>query len=114
MNIKKENRNAYKQMKFKVGIFQIKNLKNNKLFLHTSEDLERAFNSDQFQLKMGLHSNKELQNDWNTLKSDNFEFSILDELKPKETSTTSEIKVELKEFLALHRNELQSNGAILY
>ncbi len=114
MNIKKENRNAYKQMKFRVGIFQIKNRKNDKLFLQTSEDLERAFNSDSFQLKMGLHSNKELQGDWNTLGSDNFEFSILDELKPKETSTASEIKVELKEFLELHRNELQESGRILY
>ncbi|MBS1650704.1 MAG: GIY-YIG nuclease family protein [Bacteroidetes bacterium] len=101
-------------MKFKVGIFQIKNLKNERLFLQTSEDLERAFNSDNFQLKMGLHSNKELQSDWKILGSDNFEFSILDELKPKETSTASEIKVELKEFLELHRNELLENGKTLY
>jgi hypothetical protein len=114
MDAKKANKNAYKQMKFRVGIFQIKNTKNNKLFLQTSGDLERAFNSDNFQLKMGLHSNRELQNDWNTLGSDNFEFSILDEMQPKETSTASEIKNDLKNLLELHRNELLENGELIY
>jgi len=114
MNTKKEDKKAYKQMKFRAGIFQIKNLKNNKIFLQSSGDLERAFNSDNFQLKAGLHPNEELQNDWNTLGSDNFEFSTLDELEIKETATASEIKNELTLFLELHRNELMKTGEVLY
>ena len=114
MNTKNKNKNAYKQMKFRAGIFQIKNLKNNKLFLKTSTDLDRAFNSDQFQLKLGSHKNKELQNDWNTYGSDNFEFGVFDELKSKETATESEIKTDLKELLELHRMDLLKNGNILY
>lgn len=114
MNTKKDNRNAYKQMKFRMGIFQIKNLKNHKIFLNTSTDLDRAFNSDQFQLKMGLHSNKELQNDWKELGSDAFEFGVLDELKTKETATEIENKKELKDFFEMHRNELMEKGIALY
>ncbi len=114
MNTKKENRNAYKQMKFRAGIYQIKNLKNNKLLLKISFDLDRAFNSDQFQLKLGSHKNIELQNDWNTFGPDSFEFSIFDELKSKEAATESEIQTDLKELLELHRIELLKNGIVFY
>jgi hypothetical protein len=114
MSTKRENRNAYKQMKFRVGIFQIKNLQNNKLFLKTSTDLDRAFNSDQFQLKLGNHRNTELQNDWNTIGSDKFEFGFFDELKSRETATELEIKTDLKELLELHRSDLFKNGIMLY
>ena len=114
MNTKKENKKAYKQMKFRAGIFQIKNLQNNKLFLKTSTDLDRAFNSDRFQLKSGTHKNMDLQNDWNTIGPDNFEFSIFDELKLKETATDLEKQTDLKEFLELHRIDLLKKGIVLY
>lgn len=114
MNTKKENKNAYKQMKFRAGVFQIRNVKDNKLFLKTSTDLDRAFNSDLFQLKLGSHRNQELQNDWNTIGSDNFEFSILDELKLKETETDSEKQKDLKELLELHQADLVKKGIRLY
>jgi hypothetical protein len=114
MSTKRENKIAYKQMKFRIGIFQIRNLQNNKLFLKTSTDLDRAFNSDQFQLKLGSHKNTELQNDWNTFGSDNFEFGFCDEFKSEETATELEIKTDLKELLELHRGEFLKNGILLY
>ena len=114
MNSKKENKNAYKQMKFRLGIFQIKNLKNNKLFLKTCMDLDRAYGSDLFQLNTGLHTNTELQNDWNTLGAESFEFAIFDELNMKENATDSEIRKELKEFIKLHKNDLIEKGNLLY
>lgn len=43
-----------------------------------------------------------------------FEFSILDEIKPKETSTPIEIKNELKDFISLYRNDLALNKVLLY
>ena len=67
MKTKKEIREEYKLMKFRAGIFQINNKKDNKVFLKTTSDLDRAFNSDLFQLKAGMHSNLELQRDWNNL-----------------------------------------------
>jgi hypothetical protein len=114
MNTKKENKNAYRQMKFRAGIFQIKNVKDNKSFINTSSDLDRAFNSDLFQLKLGSHRNAELQSDWNTIGSENFELSILDELKLKETATDLEKQADLKELLELHQADLLKKGIRLY
>lgn len=114
MHTKKDSKNIYKQMKFRAGIFQIKNLKNGKLYLETSCDLERAYNSDKFQLNSGLHSNKELQSDWNNLGSDQFEFSVIDELKIDDDATEIKIKSDLKEFAEMYRTELLKKGENLY
>jgi hypothetical protein len=114
MNSKKENRTAYKAMKFRQGIFQIKNQKDNRIFLQTCSDLDRAFNSDLFQLKANLHYNKILQNDWNTLGPDNFELSVLDELKIADTATPLEIRNDLAELLHIHKKELQEKGQLFY
>ena len=114
MSTKKENKIAYKQMKFRVGIYQITNKQNKKIFLKTSTDLDRAFNSDQFQLKLGSHKNIDLQNDWNIYGPESFEFGCFDELKIEETATDQDINNDLKELLEIHRAELLKNGAILY
>lgn len=114
MGTKKENRNAYKQMKFRIGIFQIKNRKTNKKYLSTSQDLERAYNGDRFKLNNGLHQNKELQSDWNKLGSEEFEFSIVDELNVDDTATETKINSDLKEFLEMYKSELLKAGELLY
>ena len=114
MKTKKELKKEYKLIKFNVGIFQILNKKENRTYLQISLDLDRAFNSDLFQLKAGMHSNIALQNAWNSLGPDNFEFKIFDELKVNETSTASEISQELKVLLEIHLTELKGNGQLLY
>jgi hypothetical protein len=101
-------------MKFRCGIYQILNKKGNRIHLKTSSDLDRAFNSDLFQLKAGMHSNKALQDDWNHLGPENFEFMIFDELKLNGTETKAEIDLELKELLQLHVAELNEKGQLLY
>ena len=80
MKTKKEIRNEYKLIKLRVGVFQIICRKENKIYLETTSDLDKAFNSDLFQLKAGLHLNKDLQSDWDKWGSESFEFKILDEL----------------------------------
>ena len=114
MKTKKEDRDAYKSMKFRAGIFQIANKKENRIFLETTSDLDKAFNSDLFQLNAGLHSNQRLQNDWNILGAENFEFKIYDELKIKDTELPTEINKELQKLLKLHLIELKNNGQLLY
>jgi hypothetical protein len=114
MKTKKEIREEYKSMKFRVGIFQITNKKDNRIFLKTTNDIDRAFNSDLFQLKAGMHSNLQLQNDWNNLGQENFEFKIIDELKIKDTKTSTDINQELNNLLEIHQAELKSNGQHLY
>lgn len=71
--------------------------------MQKSTDLNRAYDGDKFQLNMGLHTNKELQFDWTALGADKFEFKILEELKPEDQTTETEIKKELEELYELHR-----------
>jgi hypothetical protein len=101
-------------MKFRHGIFQVLNKQANKIYLKTSTDLDRAFNADIFQLKAGMHSNKALQDDWNALGAENFDFQLFDELNLKGTETKAEIDKELKELIELHKAELSSTGQLLY
>lgn len=114
MNSKKESISEYKCKKFKSGLFQIKNLSTGKIFIKQSPDLERAFNSDRFQLRAGLHSNTALQQDWNTLGETAFEFSILDEYNAKDDISTAQLNNELAELLKLHKAELTAEHIALY
>jgi group I intron endonuclease len=81
---KKEMTDKYKQTALPMGIYQIKNLKNGKIFIGSAKDLRGRINSNKFQLKNGSHPNKEMQRDYNEVGEEGFSFEILDYLKPKE------------------------------
>lgn len=90
-------------MKFKMGVFQIRNIDNGKVFIGSSLDLNAAWNSQKFQLNAGLHSNPGLQKDWKTFGNDCFVYEILDEIKSiddentdysKEVKTLEEMIIE--------------------
>ena len=81
---KKERIKEYKQNPPPMGVYQIRNLTNEKVLVGVSANLPGIFNRHQFELKMGKHHNKRLQTDWNTAGSENFAFEILDELSPTE------------------------------
>lgn len=81
MKTKKDLKEEYKQMKFRMGVFQIKNISNNKIFVDNSIDMASTWNRHKFELKFSTHRNRELQKDWNEKGEDNFVFEILSELK---------------------------------
>jgi hypothetical protein len=74
----------YKQTIQEMGVYQIKNRINGKLFIGNAINLKGILNSNKFQLKTGRHFNQELQKDYNKYGEDNFDFEIVDCLKPKE------------------------------
>ena len=84
MKSKKKLKQAYKQMKFPMGVFQIKNIVNNKVLIDNSIDMESKWNRHKMELKFGNHRNKYLQKDWNEFGEANFTFEILSELKKKD------------------------------
>ncbi len=67
-----------------MGIYQIKNLVNEKIFIESGKNLPGNLNSARFQLKMGTFMNQELQSDYNKLGEDKFSFEVIDRLEPKE------------------------------
>ncbi|MCB0278048.1 MAG: GIY-YIG nuclease family protein [Calditrichaeota bacterium] len=111
---KKEIKEEYKSRKTRAGIYQIKNQSENRIFLNFTFDADRAFNLDQFSLRINSHLNKKLQTDWNQLGADAFTFEFIDELEISETASQSDIRVELKELLLMHQNRLKESGTILY
>lgn len=55
MKTKKELRDEYKEMKFKKGVFQIRNTVNKKVYIDSSADLDAIFKRQKFQLNCGNH-----------------------------------------------------------
>lgn len=67
-----------------IGVFQIRNLTNEKVFVGASMNLDGIFNRHRFQLNAGSHPSKELQKDWSEFGAENFEFEVLEELNQRE------------------------------
>jgi len=67
-----------------MGIFQLRNEVNGKIFVGSSMDLPAIFNRTRFQLFGGSHPNKELEADWRQLGSNKFAFEVLEEIVPRE------------------------------
>jgi len=80
---KKDLKREYKEKTPPMGVFQIRNLGNDKVFIGSSLNLNGIFNRHRFALNAGSHQNKALQKDWNELGADQFAFEILEELEPR-------------------------------
>jgi hypothetical protein len=70
----------YKERRRPMGVFQVRNLANGKVFVGSSPDLPAMLNRQRAQLRMGMHPNRGLQTDWTTHGPDAFAFEILDTL----------------------------------
>ena len=71
---------AYKASRRPIGVYCIRNLVNDKVFIGSSLDLPSMFNQSRFQLIAGSHSNKELEADWKRYGTGKFEFEVLEEI----------------------------------
>ena len=67
-----------------MGVFQIKNIKNNKFLIDHSIDMESKWNRHKMELKFGNHRNRSFQKEWNEYGEENFVFDVLSELKKSE------------------------------
>lgn len=83
-NNRKFQKQQYKQTHTEMGVYQIKNKVNGKIFIGSSMDLRGIWNRHRFELKMKGHKNKGLQNDWDLYGEDNFIFDVLENIKPEE------------------------------
>lgn len=81
---KKELKNQYKQTLRPMGIYQIRNVINEKIFIGSSMNLDGIINRYKFELKNGSHKNRILQKDWDEFVEEDFAFEILEKLEPRE------------------------------
>lgn len=106
MKTKKQLKDAYKQMEFPMGVFQITCTSNGKSLIDYSVDMESKWNRHKMELKFGNHRNKEMQNDWNKYGENNFVFEVLSELKKREEEVVNYGK-ELKTLQTIVIEELK-------
>jgi len=108
MNDRKALKAAYKEMKFRMGVFQIRNLTNGKLLVGSSANLEAIWNRHRFQLNMGSHRNKALQVDWQASKEEDFAFEVLEEIPHR--ADTADYTEELELLETFYLEKLQPYG----
>jgi DNA-binding HxlR family transcriptional regulator len=95
-----EIKRIYKQNSPAMGVYQILNVVNGKIYIDSSANLEGARNSRMFQLKMGkIVFSRDLQKELNEYGPDSFEFSVLEHLEKPEPGADAErllAELELK------------------
>ncbi len=84
MKTRKNIHMEYKERIIPAGIFQVKNIANGKVLLGSSLNLEGPLNRHKFMLKIGSHTNKELQKEWSEFGADQFIFEILELVNVKD------------------------------
>ncbi len=82
MDHRKELIQQYKEMKIEAGIYQIKNLKNQKILIRSTPDL-KTMKGTQVVLRGGGFRNKQLQDEWNQYGEEAFSFEVLEVLEEK-------------------------------
>ncbi len=112
---KKELTTTYRQSLRPMGIYQIRNLVNGKIFVDRSIDLEAARNRHHFVTAMSRPPIPELLADWQIYGGKQFVFEVLDKVALEGESIPDEAtrqrhKGELDELLALWLEKLQPYG----
>jgi hypothetical protein len=106
MKTRKDLKEEYKNMKFDMGVFQIRNLANGKIYVGSSLDLKAFWNAQKWQLDFGMHRNAKLQADWKEFGAEQFSYEILGLIEQSEEAGV-DYKKELKLLEELYVEELQ-------
>ena len=99
----------YREMEFRKGVYQLRNTRNNKIFIGRSMDLDRAWNGLRVQLMSGNFPNETLQQDWNNQQGEDIVYEIVEVLKPSSDPQIDE-KAAVKTLETLVMMELQPYG----
>lgn len=113
---KKELAAAYTQTIQPIGVYQIRNTANNKIWVDGTMDLGGARNRFDFMKTTNMNTMIELREDWKTYGASSFVFEELDRIKPKEDAAAGDpgerarLREELDVLLALWLDKLQPYG----
>ena len=72
---------AYREQRPVMGVYRIRRRDTGRAFVGTSVNVPAIFNRERLQLRFGAHGIASLQQDWNALGEDAFEFEMLDALE---------------------------------
>ena len=109
MKPQKELKDEYKMKKFRIGVFQIRNIVNDKIYVESSPNLDAIWNRHRVELNFGNHRNEALQKEWNEFGGENFRFEILSEIQQNEDGQTDYNK-EAKQLAEMFIEDLRPFG----
>jgi hypothetical protein len=92
----------------RMGVYWIKNVRNGKVFLAGSMNLDGAIARDRTWLPMGGHINRALQADWQAFGAEAFTIEVLEALTPSDEPRDYAGEVAL--LLALYMEQLAPYG----
>ena len=78
---KKELVRAYKETPRPMGIYRVHNTRNDRSLVGRSVDLTAILNRERMSLKLGVHNNKALQQDWAEFGAEACVFEVRDTIK---------------------------------
>jgi hypothetical protein len=113
MDRRAELKLIFKETEVPMGVYQIKNNVNGKIFIGSSLNLQGMINRRQFELKMGFHRMKALQEDWNQQGEAAFSFETLQQFKPGNESKRDILK-KLQDLEEAWMLQLKANGEAVY
>jgi len=106
---RKELIREYKETHRPMGVFQIRNKVNQKVFVDSSLNVPGKINRHKFALNARSHASKTLQADWEKFGEDQFEFEVLEDVVPRE-SPDYDYKSDLEVLEDLWLEKLLPNG----
>lgn len=104
---RKELQEEYKQIKTYMGVIQITNNTNGKIFIDSYPNLKNKWIMIQSQLDMGRFANLQLQKEWKELGAPAFTYEVLQQ---KEADEVTDMRWELKKILKPWLEKLQPYG----
>lgn len=104
---RKELLEEYKQLKTYMGVIQITNSINGKIFLASYPNLKNRWLTLQSHLNSGMHVNAQLQKDWKESGPDAFSYQVLEQ---KEADEVPDVRWEMKQMEKRWLEKLQPYG----
>lgn len=90
-----------------MGIYQIKNIINNKIYIGSSKDINNRWKSHIGLLNNNKHHSWKLQSDWNVFKEDNFKFEIIEIIN--NSDSLLEIEQQWLDRIKCYKNDIGYN-----
>ena len=105
----RELKQSYKETKLPMGVYQVRNKVNGRIFIGSASNVSGKLNSIRFQLGVGSYRCAGLQKEWLEFGEDGFEFEIL-ELLDQDKIESYLLKDELKKLEKKWLEKLEPYG----
>lgn len=97
-------------MMSKVGIYMIRNRKNNKVYVGCSNNIRKRWYDHKTDLNKNEHGNEHLQRSWNKYGEDSFEFTVLTECNTEELEDFEQYWMDRLDSFEIGYNQREEAG----